>query len=63
MQTLSPIFCRHLESDRVTLGDGEVICGHCGVVLGREDTTIHSIKSASNLFLDVTIGSKSDKSR
>jgi len=58
MQTLSPIFCSHLESDKITHDDGEVVCGNCGVVMGREDTTIHSIKSTSNLFLDVTIGSK-----
>ena len=60
MQTLSPIFCIHKVNDRVTLGDGEVICGNCGVVLGRVDTATHSIKSARNLFLDVTIGSKSN---
>jgi len=61
MQTLSPIFCIHKVNDRVTLGDGEIVCGNCGVVKGREDTTIHSIKSASNLFLDVTIGSKANR--
>jgi len=60
MQTLSPIFCIHKVNDIVTLGDGEVICGNCGVVLGREDTTTYSIKSARNLFLDVTIGSKNN---
>jgi len=62
MQTLSPIFCNHQMNDIVTLGDGEIVCGHCGMVLGREDTTIHSIKSKSNLFLDIIIGSKSNKS-
>ncbi len=60
MQTLSPIFCIHQMNDRVSFDDGEVICGNCGVVLGRDDTTIHSIKSKSNLFLDVIIGSKSN---
>ncbi len=62
MQTLSPIFCIHHMNDRVSFDDGEVICGNCGVVLGRDDTTIHSIKSKSNLFLDVIIGTKSNKS-
>jgi len=61
MQTLSPIFCIHKINDRVTLGDGEIVCNHCGVVLGRIDTAIHSIKSKSNLFLDTTIGSKLNK--
>lgn len=61
MQTLSPIFCNHQMNDRVTLDDGEIVCNHCGVVLGRTDTTIHSIKSTSNLFLDVIIGSKTDR--
>jgi len=58
MQTLSPIFCNHQMNDIVTLDDGEIVCGNCGVVLGRDDTTIHSIKSTSNLFLDTEIGSK-----
>lgn len=58
MQTLSPIFCIHHMNDRVTLDEGEIVCGNCGVVLGRSDTTIHSIKSKSNLFLDTVIGSK-----
>jgi len=62
MQTLSPIFCGHQINDRVTLDDGEIVCGHCGVVLGRTDTTTHSIKSKSNLFLDIEIGSKLNKS-
>jgi len=62
MQTLSPIFCIHQMNDRVTLDDGEIVCNHCGVVLGRIDTTIHSIKSKSNLFLDIEIGSKLNKS-
>lgn len=60
MQTLSPIFCVHKVNDRVTLDDGEIVCNHCGVVLGRDDTTTHFIKSKSNLFLDVSIGSKSN---
>ncbi len=60
MQTLSPIFCIHKVNDRVTLDDGEIVCNHCGVVLGRTDTTIHSIRSASSLFLDVSIGSKNN---
>jgi len=62
MQTLSPIFCNHKINDRVTLDDGEIVCNHCGVVLGRVDNTIHSIKSKSNLFLDTEIGSKLNKS-
>ena len=62
MQTLSPIFCIHQMNDRVSLDDGEVICGNCGVVLGREDTIIHSIKSKRNLFLNSTLGSKINKS-
>ena len=62
MQTLSPIFCVHQISDRVTLDDGEIVCNHCGIVMGRDDTTIHSIKSKSNLFLDTEIGSKLNKS-
>jgi len=62
MQTLSPIFCIHKVNDRVTLDDGEIVCNHCGVVLGRVDTTIYSIKSKSNLFLDTEIGTKLNKS-
>jgi len=58
MQTLSPIFCVHKINDRVSLDDGEVVCNNCGVVLGRDDTTTHSTKSKSNLFLDSMIGSK-----
>ena len=61
MQTLSPIFCIHKISDEISSYDGEVVCGNCGVVKGREDTTIHSIKSKSNLFLDSMIGSKTNK--
>ena len=62
MQTLSPIFCNHKMNDRVSLDDGEIICGHCGVVLGRDDTTTHSIKSKRNLFLNNTLGSKINNS-
>jgi len=62
LQTLSPIFCIHKVNDRVTLGDGEMVCSHCGVVMGRDDTTTFSIKSKSNLFLDTEIGSKLNKS-
>jgi len=58
MQTLSPIFCNHKVNDRVSFDDGEIVCGHCGVVMGRDDITIHSTKSKSNLFLDSMIGSK-----
>jgi len=58
MQTLSPIFCSHKVNDRVSLDDGEIVCGNCGVVLGRDDTTTYSTKSKSNLFLDSMIGSK-----
>jgi len=60
MQTLSPIFCNHSECDEVSSYDGEIVCGNCGVVKGREDTTTHSIKSKSNLFLDTILGSKTN---
>ena len=60
MQTLSPIFCNHKVNDRVSFDDGEIVCGHCGTVMGRDDTAIHSIKSKSNLFLDTEIGTKSN---
>ncbi len=49
-------------NDRVSFDDGEIVCSHCGTVLGRDDTTTYSIKSKSNLFLDVIIGSKLNKS-
>jgi len=62
MQTLSPIFCNHKVNDRVSLDDGEIVCGHCGVVFGRDDTTTYPTKSKSSLFLAVIIGSKTNKS-
>jgi len=62
MQTLSPIFCVHKINDRISLVDGEIVCGHCGVVMGRDDTTIYSVRSKRNLFLNNTLGSKSNNS-
>jgi len=62
MQTLSPIFCVHKINDRVTLDDGEIVCDHCGVVMGRDDTATHSVRSKRNLFLNNTLGSKSNNS-
>lgn len=62
MQILRPIFCIHLENDRVTLDDGENVCSNCGTVMGRTDTTKHYIPSKTNLFIDTEIGSKPNNS-
>jgi len=62
LQTLIPIFCSHQMNDRVSLDDGEIVCSHCGVVFGRDDTTTYPTKSKSSLFLAIIIGSKINKS-
>ena len=58
MQILRPIFCVHCISDRVTLDEGEVVCGNCGVVLGRDNHTISTIISKTNLSQDFQLGGR-----
>lgn len=58
MQTLSPIFCIHHMNDRITLDDGEDVCGNCGTVLGRGSNTISIINSKTSLSQDFQLGGR-----
>lgn len=63
LQQIRAISCLHLKCNEITSDDGEILCGNCGVVLGRDNPpTIINSQSKSNLFLESEIGSKPNNS-